>query len=76
MNDFQLNVNIREAVNGWLVEFTKGDDTVEYVYSRPGPAISFAKKVMTGDVEIFGDENEQKANNKMSRVRLIYSEGT
>ena len=37
MNDFQLNINIREAVNGWLVEFTKGDDTVEYVYSRPGP---------------------------------------
>lgn len=56
MNDTQLNVNIREAINGWLVEFSKGDDTVEYVYARPGPAISFAKKVMTGAVEIFGDD--------------------
>jgi hypothetical protein len=58
MNDFQLNVNIREAINGWLVEFTKGDDTVEYVYARPGPAISFVKKVMTDNVKIFGDDVE------------------
>jgi hypothetical protein len=28
------------------------------VYARPGPAISFVKKVMTGDVEIFGDSGE------------------
>ena len=58
MNDTQLNVNIREAINGWLVELSRGDDTVEYVYARPGPAISFVKKVMTGDVEVFGDSGE------------------
>ena len=58
MNDIQLNVNIREATNGWLIEFTRGDETVEYVYARPGPAISFVKKVMTGDIDIFGDDGE------------------
>tara|TARA_R110002153_G_scaffold204676_2_gene357493 strand:- start:2949 stop:3131 length:183 start_codon:yes stop_codon:yes gene_type:complete len=54
MNEDRLEIQIREATNGWAVEFNKFGETIEYVYSRPGPAISFAKKVMTGDVDVFG----------------------
>tara|TARA_Y100000389_G_scaffold204486_1_gene257327 strand:+ start:7056 stop:7226 length:171 start_codon:yes stop_codon:yes gene_type:complete len=53
MNEDRLEIQIREATNGWVVEFSKYGETIEYIYSRPGPAISFAKKVMTGDVEVF-----------------------
>jgi hypothetical protein len=58
MNEDRLEIQIREATNGWVVEFNKFGETVEYIYSRPGPAISFAKKVMTGEVPIFGENNE------------------
>lgn len=58
MNEDRLEIQIREATNGWVVEFSKYGETIEYIYSRPGPAISFAKKVMTGDVEVFGVTGE------------------
>ena len=38
MDESKLGVEIREAGNGWLVAFTKWDETAEFVFSRPGPA--------------------------------------
>ena len=55
MNEDRLEIQIREATNGWVVEFNQHGETVEYIYARPGPAISFAKKVMTGVEKVFGD---------------------
>lgn len=58
MNEDRLEIQIREATNGWVIEFDKFGKTIEYIYSRPGPAISFVKKVMTGDEDIFGVNGE------------------
>lgn len=57
MNEDRLEIQIREATNGWVVEFSQYGETVEYIYARPGPAISFVKKVMTGTEKIFGDHD-------------------
>jgi hypothetical protein len=59
MDESKLGVEIREAGNGWLVAFTKWDETAEFVFSRPGPAVSMVKKVMTGQEDPFkGEANE------------------
>ena len=62
MDESKLNVEVRETGNGWLVSFTKWDDTVEFVFARAGSAISMVKKVMTGQENPFaamkGDSRE------------------
>lgn len=56
MNEDRLEIEIREATNGWVVLFNKFGETIEYIYSRPGPALSFVKKVMNGDEDVFSGE--------------------
>ena len=56
MDESKLIVEVRETGNGWLVSFTKWDDTVEFVFSRAGSAISMVKKVMTGQENPFKGE--------------------
>jgi hypothetical protein len=46
---------VRETGNGWLVTFTRWDKTVEFVFTRPGPALSMIKSVMTESVNPFAD---------------------
>jgi hypothetical protein len=62
MDESKLIVEVRETGNGWLVSFTKWDDTVEFVFARAGSAISMVKKVMTGQENPFaamkGDSRE------------------
>ena len=53
MNEENLEVNLREATNGWIVEFNKYGETIEYIFTRPNPAISLVRKVMKGDLDIF-----------------------
>ena len=48
MGDDKLEVTIREAQNGWVVEFNKEGETVEYIFTRPNPAINIDRKVMKG----------------------------
>jgi|TARA_A200000159_G_C7250677_1_gene308626 hypothetical protein len=57
MNEDRLEIQIREATNGWVVEFNKYGETIEYIYSRPGPALSFVKKVMNEDEDVFAGVN-------------------
>jgi hypothetical protein len=55
MDESKLNVEVRETGNGWLVTFTRWDKTVEFVFTRPGPALSMIKSVMTESVNPFAD---------------------
>ena len=57
MDESKLNVEVRETGNGWLVSFTKWDETVEFVFARTGPAMSMVKKVMTGQENPFKGED-------------------
>lgn len=60
MDEYKLNVELREAGNGWVVSFTKYDETVEYIFSRPGPALSMVKRVMLGEEKVFkGDADDE-----------------
>jgi hypothetical protein len=56
MDVSKLIVEVRETGNGWLVSFTRWDDTVEFVFARAGSAISMVKKVMTGQENPFKGE--------------------
>ena len=59
MGEDKLAVTIREAQNGWVVEFNKEGETVEYIFTRPNPAINIVRKVMKGEVNPFeGEDNE------------------
>ena len=53
MNEENLEVTLREATNGWIVEFNKYGETIEYIFTRQNPAISLVRKVMKGDLDIF-----------------------
>ena len=44
MNEDNLEVTLREATNGWIVEFNKFGETIEYIFTRPNPAISLVRK--------------------------------
>ena len=46
MNEDNLEVTLREATNGWIVEFNRYGETIEYIFTRPNPAISLVRKVM------------------------------
>ena len=56
MGDDKLEVTIREAQNGWVVEFNKEGETVEYIFTRPNPAINIVRKVMKGEINPFEEE--------------------
>ena len=56
MGDDKFEVTIREAQNGWVVEFNKERETVEYIFTRPNPAINIVRKVMKGEVDPFQEE--------------------
>ena len=56
MDETKLEVTIREAQNGWVVEFNKEGETVEYIFTRPNPAINIVRKVMKGEVDPFQEE--------------------
>ena len=60
MGEDQLEVTIREAQNGWVVELNREGETMEYIFTRPNPAINLARKVMHGDVDPFNEgENDE-----------------
>lgn len=53
MDETKLIVEVRQTGNGWLVSFTRWDQTVEFVFTRPGPALSMIRSVMTENVNPF-----------------------
>ena len=53
MGEDQLEVTIREAQNGWVVELNREGETMEYIFTRPNPAINLVRKVMKGEVDPF-----------------------
>ena len=60
MNEDNLEVTLREATNGWIVEFNRYGETVEYIFTRPNPAISLVRKVKKGELDIFSrDEADE-----------------
>ena len=58
MNEDMLEVTIREATNGWIVELNKEGETVEYIFTRPNPAIKLVRKVMKGELDPFNLEED------------------
>tara|TARA_B100000902_G_C26833334_1_gene679785 strand:- start:264 stop:446 length:183 start_codon:yes stop_codon:yes gene_type:complete len=60
MDENKLEVTIREATNGWIVELNREGETIEYIFTRPNPAINLVRKVMKGELDPFnmGDEDE------------------
>ena len=59
MGEDKLEVTIREAQNGWVVELNREGETMEYIFTRPNPAINLVRKVMKGELDPFvGDDNE------------------
>jgi hypothetical protein len=55
MDEGKLEVTIREASNGWIVELNRDGETVEYIFTRPNPAINLVRKVMNGELNPFDD---------------------
>ena len=58
MDENKLEVTIREATNGWIVELNRDGECVEYIFTRPNPAISLVRKVMKGELDVFGTEDD------------------
>ena len=60
MGDGLLEVTIREANNGWIVELNREGETLEYIFTRPNPAINLVRKVMKGELDPFniGEDDE------------------
>ena len=59
MDETKLEVTIREAQNGWVVELNREGETMEYIFTRPNPAINLVRKVMKGELDpCVGDDNE------------------
>ena len=58
MNEDMVEVTIREATNGWIVELNKEGETVEYIFTRPNPAINLVRKVMKGELDPFNLEED------------------
>ena len=58
MGDDKLEVTIREAQNGWVVELNREGETMEYIFTRPNPAINLVRKVMKGELDPFVGEDE------------------
>lgn len=58
MNEDMLEVTIREATNRWIVELNKEGETVEYIFTRPNPAINLVRKVMKGELDPFNLEED------------------
>tara|TARA_X000000368_G_C22883380_1_gene646348 strand:+ start:142 stop:318 length:177 start_codon:yes stop_codon:yes gene_type:complete len=58
MGDGLLEVTIREASNGWIVELNREGDTLEYIFTRPNPAINLVRKVMKGEIDPFNEGEE------------------
>lgn len=56
MDENKLEVTIREATNGWIVELNREGETVEYIFTRPNPAINLVRKVMKGELDPFAEE--------------------
>ena len=56
MDEEKLEGSLREATNGWIVECNKFGETVEYIFTRPNPAISLVRKVMKGELDVFSQE--------------------
>ena len=56
MDENKLEVTIREATNGWIVELNQEGETVEYIFTRPNPAINLVRKVMKGEIDPFNEE--------------------
>ena len=59
MGDGLLEVTIREANNGWIVELNREGETLEYIFTRPNPAINLVRKVMKGELDPFNEEGEE-----------------
>tara|TARA_B100002019_G_C20874375_1_gene405573 strand:+ start:91 stop:267 length:177 start_codon:yes stop_codon:yes gene_type:complete len=58
MGDGLLEVTIREANNGWIVELNREGETLEYIFTRPNPAINLVRKVMKGELDPFNEGEE------------------
>ena len=58
MNEDMLEVTIREATNGWIVELNKEGETVEYIFKRPNPGINLVRNVMKGELDPFNLEED------------------
>lgn len=58
MDESKLEVTIREAQNGWVVELNREGETMEYIFTRPNPAINLVRKVMKGELDPFVGEDE------------------
>ena len=58
MRDGLLEVTIREANNGWIVELNREGETLEYIFTRPNPAINLVRKVMKGELDPFNEGEE------------------
>ena len=59
MDESKLEVTIREAQNGWVVELNREGETMEYIFTRPNPAINLVRKVMKGEVDPFVGEDDE-----------------
>ena len=56
MDEEKLEVSLREATNGWIVELNKFVETIEYIFNRHNTAISLLRKVMKGELDVFSQE--------------------
>jgi len=59
MDESKLEVTIREATNGWIVEINQDGETVEYIFTRPNPAINLVRKVMKGELDPFASGEDE-----------------
>lgn len=58
MDESKLNITIQETANGWIIEFTKWDETHQYVFSRYHPLLRMLRGLFRGDIDPFKKEEE------------------
>jgi len=62
MDESKLIIDIKETANGWLVTFTRWDESVEYVFTRPSTAAGYVRKVMVGTADPFPEGTKDNFN--------------
>jgi len=56
MDETKLRIEIQETSNGWILEYTRWEETVQFVFSRYNPLMRHVRAVFRGDLNPFEKE--------------------
>jgi hypothetical protein len=56
MDESKLRIEVQETANGFILEYTRWDETVQFVFARYNPVLRHQRAVFRGDLDPFEKE--------------------